>query len=79
MVVIFTPQLDWPIVVPFLHLRRRRPHRRMQPFIYYINMVQQIEFIIHTNIQPLRAIFLPKVKVKGSKNSCYRDNLKNNY
>ena len=53
------------IVVPFL--RRRLHRRRAQPFGYYTNMVQQIEFIIHTNIQPLLAIFLPKVKVIGQR------------
>ena len=37
--------------------RRRLRRRRTQPFGYYINMVQQIEFIIHTNIQPLRQFF----------------------
>ena len=46
------------IVIPFVRLRRRLTHS----FGYYTNMVQQIEFIIHTNFQPLRALFLPKVK-----------------
>ena len=36
------------IVVPFVHRRLRR--RRTQSFGYYTNMVQQIEFITHTNI-----------------------------
>ena len=39
------------IVVPFM----RRLH--VQAFGYYTNMGQLIEFIIHTNIQPLPAIF----------------------
>ena len=29
-------------------------------FLYYANMVQQIEFIIYTNIQPLRQKFFTK-------------------
>ena len=45
------------IVVPFVR-RRHRTHS----FGYYTNLVQQIKFIIHTNIQPLPALFLPKVK-----------------
>ena len=53
-------------------------------FLYYANMVQQIEFIIYTNIQPLGNFFLPKVKVKVQgqnfkKMFCQRDNLENNY
>ena len=43
-------------------------------FLYYANMVQQIEFIIYTNIQPLWQKFFTKghgrrskVKVKDSK------------
>ena len=52
--------------------------------MYYTNMVQQIEFIIYANIQPLPANFFAqglrsKVKVKDLKKSCLRDNLKNNY
>ena len=53
----FYPSARWArrgIVVPFV---RRRTHT----FGYYANMVQQIIFIIHTNIQPLPALFLPKV------------------
>ena len=66
----FPPSARWArrgIVVPFVHRRRRlRRHRRRTHFFgYYTNMVQQIEFIIHTNIQPLPALFLPKVKVIG--------------
>ena len=59
---VFHPSARWArrgIVVPFV--RRRRTHS----FGYYTNMVQQIKFIIHTNIQPLPALFLPKVKVIG--------------
>ena len=59
----FYPSARWArrgIVVPFV---RRRKHS----FGYYTNIVQQIKFIIHTNIQPLPALFLPKVKVKGLK------------
>ena len=43
------------IVVPFVcrRLRRRSTHF----FGHYTNMVQQIKFIIHTNIQPLLALF----------------------
>ena len=40
--------------------------------------MQQIKFIIHTNIQPLPAPFLSKVKGQGQrfkKNSCKLDNL----
>ena len=54
----FTPRPvgpGWGIIVPF---ERRR---RMHSFGYYTNMVQQIEFIIHTNIQPIPALFSPKV------------------
>ena len=39
--------------------------RRMQPFVYDTSMVQQIELIIYTNIQPLPALFPLKVKVIG--------------
>ena len=44
---------------PFVRRFRRRLRRRRRThlFGYYTNMVQQIEFIIHTNIQPLRTIF----------------------
>ena len=54
-----------PLRAPLPRLRRRLRRRRAYSFGYYTNMVQQIEFIIHTNIQPLPAFFLPKVKVKG--------------
>ena len=55
----FCPSACWArrgIVVPFARrlLRRRR---RTHSFGYYTNMVQQIKFIIHTNIQPLPALF----------------------
>ena len=47
---------------PFVRRRRlRRRRRHTQPFAYYTNMVQQIEFIIHANIKPLPAIFFVKV------------------
>ena len=36
-------------------------------FLYYANMVQQIEFIIYTNIQPLRQKFFAKVQGHRSK------------
>ena len=36
-------------------------------FGYYTNMVQQIEFIIHANIQPIRQLFLHKVKGQGQR------------
>ena len=58
------PSARWArrgIVVPFV---RRRPRRRLRRrrrthyFGYYNNMVQQNKFIIHTNIQPLPALFL---------------------
>ena len=70
----FHPSARWArrgFVVPFV----RRLRRRTQSFGYYTNMVQQIEFIIHTNIQPLPGLFLPKVKVIGQRskiqiNSC---------
>ena len=48
--------------------------RRTQRFGY---IVQQIEFIIHTNIKPLPAIIF--TKGQSQKNSCQRDNLKNKY
>ena len=59
----FYPSARWArrgIVVPFVRcLRRcrRRHRRRTHSFGYYTNMVQQIKFIIHTNIQPLSALF----------------------
>ena len=34
-------------------------------FLYYANMVQQIEFIIFTNIQPLRQKFFTKGQGQG--------------
>ena len=63
----FSP-LGRGIVVPFVCRRPRRSLRRRQnkqSFDYYTNMVRQIEFIIHTNIQPLQAPFYTQVKVKG--------------
>ena len=63
----FYPSARWArrgIVVPFVRRRLRR-RRRTHSFGYYTKMVQQIKFIFHTNIQPLSALFLPKVKVKG--------------
>ena len=74
----FYPSACWArrgIVVPFMRrrLRRRlRRRRRIHSFDYYTNMVQQIKFIIHTNIQPLPALFFTqghrsKVKVKDLK------------
>ena len=80
----FYPSARWArrgIVVPFVR-RRRRTHS----FGYYTNMVQQIKFIIYTDIQPSWHIFLPKVKVIGQRsrsknyrNSSSGDNLKNNH
>ena len=52
----FYPPARWArrgIVVPFVRRRRRRTHS----FGHYTNMVHQIKFIIHTNIQPLPALF----------------------
>ena len=62
-VTAFYPSARWAwrgIVVPFV--RRRRTHS----FGYYINMVQQIEFIIHTNIQPLPALFFTQGLIRFS-------------
>ena len=85
------PSARWArrgIVVPFLgrRLRRHLRHRRTHSFGYYTNMVQQIEFIIHTNIQPFPALiftqgqsYRSKVKVKYLKNYFKLNNLKNNY
>ena len=56
----FTRRARRGIVVPFV---RRRTHS----FGYYTNMVQQIKFIIHTNIQPLLALFLPEVIGQGQR------------
>ena len=74
------------ILVPLVRLRRRLRRRRTQPFGYYTSMVQHIEFIIHTNIQPLRQFFVHSVKVIGQRsrskikrNSRSCDNLKNNF
>ena len=56
----FYPSARWAqrgIVVPFVRRRLRRRCRRTHSFGYYTNMVQQIKFIIHTNIQPLPALF----------------------
>ena len=61
--LIFYRSAGWAqrgIVVPFVR-RRLRTHS----FGYYTNMGQQIKFIIHTNIQPLLALFLLKVKFIG--------------
>ena len=63
--LVFTPRPS--IFVPFELRRRRLCRRRTQSFGYYTNMMQQIEFIIHTDIQPFPAIFLPKVKVIGQR------------
>ena len=65
--LLFLP-LGQGIVVPFV----RRRHRRTHSFGYYTNMVQQIKFIIHTNIQPLPALFFiqghrSKVKSQGQR------------
>ena len=73
------------IVVSFVRrrLRRRRPPHAAfwLPFCYYTNMVQHIKFIQTFN--PSGNFLFPrsrsKVKGKDSKNSCQRDNLKNNY
>ena len=46
----FYPSASWGIVVPFVC-------RRTHSFGYYTNMVRQIKFILHTNIQPLPALF----------------------
>ena len=54
------------IVVPFVRRRLRR-RRRMHSFGYYANMVQPIEFIIHTNIQPLPALLSPQGQRSRSK------------
>ena len=61
----FYPSTRWArrgIVVPFVR-RRRRAHS----FGYYTNMVQQIKFIIHTNIQPLPALFFTQGQGHRSK------------
>ena len=60
--IVFYPFARWArrgIVVPFVRrrLRRRLHRRRTHSFGYYTSMVQQIKFIIHTNIQPLLALF----------------------
>ena len=65
----FYPSARWArrgIVVPFVH-RRLRCRRRTHSFGYYTNMVQQIEFIIHTNIQLQPELFLHKIKVIGQR------------
>ena len=63
----FYPSARLPgIVVPFVRRLRRRS-RRSHSFGYYINMVQQIEFIIHTNIQPLPALFFTQVQGQRSR------------
>ena len=55
----FYPSARWALGVlsppPFVRSRLR--HRRTQSFGYYTNLVQQILFKIHTNIQPLPALF----------------------
>ena len=55
----FLPLGPKGIVVPFV---RRRTHS----FCYYTNMVQHIEFIIHTNIQPRPALFFTQVQGQRS-------------
>ena len=47
--------------------------RRTHFFGYFTNLVQQIEFLIHTNIKPFPALFFTKVqgyKSNIQKNSC---------
>ena len=71
----FYPSARWArrgIVVPFVRRRlrrrlRRRRRRRTHSFSYYTNMAQQIKFIIHTNIQPLPALFFTKGQGHRSK------------
>ena len=65
----FYPSARWArrgIVVPFVRRRLRR-RRRTHSFGYYTNMVQQIKFIIHTNIQPLPALFFTQGQGQGQK------------
>ena len=47
------PSIRWPAVRPSV-----RPPGHV--FLYYANMVQHIEFIIFTNIQPLQQNFFTK-------------------
>ena len=65
---VFYPSACWArrgIVVPFVRRLRRR--HRTHSFGYYTTMVQQIKFKIHTNIQPLRALFFTKGQGQRSK------------
>ena len=62
----FYPSARWARI----GVHRLRRCRRTQPFGYYTNMMQLVEFIIYTNIQPPPpppGIFLPKVKVIGQR------------
>ena len=52
---------------PFVRRCLRRRRRRTHYFGYYTNMVQQIIFIIHTNIQPLPALFFTQGQGHRSK------------
>ena len=58
--------LSPPFVRRFRRRLRRRRRRRTHLFGYYTNMVQQIELIIHTSIQPLPAIFFTQGQVHMS-------------
>ena len=67
--MVFYPSARWArrgIVVPFVRRRRLR-RRRTHSFGYYTNMVQQIKFILHTNIQPLPALFFTQSQGHRSK------------
>ena len=69
----FYPSARWArtgIVVPFVRSRLRRC---THSFGYYTNMAQQIKFIIHTNIQPLPALFLSKVIGQRSRSKIYKN------
>ena len=60
------------IVVPFVRRRRLR-RRHTQPFGSYTNMVQQIEFIIYTNVQPYPVIIFPQCQGQRSRSKIQKN------
>ena len=58
-----------PAVRPFGH--ERLPYAAT--FLCYANMVQHIEFIIYTNIQPLRQKFFTKVQGQRSRSKIQKN------
>ena len=68
-----------PGYCPHLRVPLSLPPAVFANFGYYTNMVQQIDFITHVNIQTLQQFFNPrsKVKFKVKDSEKNRDSLKN--